>query len=74
MLKRKSFYVNVSTGSYYLCFGWMKWAAQALMVDKVRVGEEVMFCEEGFLFIPTSVWEDGQGRIGVESLGRQQTS
>ena len=41
---RKHFYLHEPTGVYYLCFGFMRWAAQALRVEKVKVGEEDSSC------------------------------
>ena len=37
---RKHFYFCVPSNTYFLCLGFMKWAAQGLRLEKVTVGEE----------------------------------
>ncbi|CAE7273491.1 unnamed protein product [Symbiodinium microadriaticum] len=48
LLTRKSFFLHKPTGVFYLSFGFMKWAAQALRLDKViRGSEEYLTLAEG---------------------------
>ncbi|CAE7614243.1 unnamed protein product, partial [Symbiodinium sp. CCMP2592] len=48
LLTRKSFFLHKPSGVFYLSFGFMKWAAQALRLDKViRGSEEYLTVAEG---------------------------
>lgn len=42
LFERGQFYANMSTGKYWLSLGFVKWAMQAVPVQKIELGDQAL--------------------------------